>query len=310
MVAITILYLWTLAFSFDLLKSFLFATFSLINQLPLNLYNFWSNDAYEWVSGILTCGLDAMLQLSKIKGVADGHSSSSYAVRWWFISFCGCLWLKIYCCYCYCGAPGFDAATAAVELLDHHLAMFGVSLRISWSCCWLVLWGCCNEWTEEVGVYVDAGMIVMVEVILLENTIFTWIEAMKWKTIELMERCMVRSGGDEIYVRQGSLWIFSLLLACLSHPLANNIYVFSFIIIYIFFEKHLGYLREVFNLDICPGRLKEGFDPGIFFFLHFSHPWAASWGFQPKEGTQAPHGGFHLNPYSFFSFLVPWWGRS
>jgi len=38
---------------------------------------------------------------------------------------------------------------------------------------------CCNEWIEGVGMYVDAGMMVMDEVILLENTIFTWIEAMK-----------------------------------------------------------------------------------------------------------------------------------
>lgn len=80
------------------------------------------------------------------------------------------LWSSwIWCCYC-CGAPGSDVA-AAMELPDYHSAMFGVSLRISWSCCWLVLWGCCNKWTEGVGVYVDAGMTVMVEVILLENTI-------------------------------------------------------------------------------------------------------------------------------------------
>jgi len=144
---------------------------------------------------------------------------------WWFISFCRCLWLKIWCCCYYCGALGSDAAVV-VELLNYHLEMFGVSLRISWSCCWMVLWGWCNEWTKGGGVYVDAGMMVMVEVILLENTIFTWIEVMKWKTIELMEGCMVRSGGDEIYVRQGSLWIFSFLLSCLSHPPSHNNYVF------------------------------------------------------------------------------------
>lgn len=56
-------------------------------------------------------------------------------------------------------------ATIVVELLDYHLAMFGVSLRISWSCCWLVLWGCYNEWTEEVEVCVDAWMMVMDEAI-------------------------------------------------------------------------------------------------------------------------------------------------
>ena len=84
-----------------------------------------------------------------------------------------------------------------MELLDYHLAMFGVSLRISWSCCWLVLWGCCNESTEWVGLCVDAWMMVMGEGILLENTIFTGIEAMKWKTIELTDGCMVRSGRDE-----------------------------------------------------------------------------------------------------------------
>ena len=117
MVAITTLYLWTLAFSFDLSKDFLFATFSLINQLSLNLYNFLSNDAYEWVSGILTYGLNAILQLSKIRGDVDGHSSSSFAAYWWFISFCRCLWLKIWCCCCCCGALGFDVI-AAMELLD------------------------------------------------------------------------------------------------------------------------------------------------------------------------------------------------
>ena len=152
MVAITTLYLWTLAFSFELLKNFLFSTFSFINQLPLNLDNFLSNDAYEWVSGILMCGLDAMLQLSKIRGAADGHSSSSFVVYDGLLDFAHvCDWRS-------------DVA-AAVELLDYHLAMFGVSLRISWSCCWLVLWGFCNEWTEGLGVCVDAGMMVMVEVI-------------------------------------------------------------------------------------------------------------------------------------------------
>ncbi len=95
-----------LAFSFDLLKNFPLATFSLINQLPRTLYNFWSNDAYEWVSGRLTCGLDATLQLSKIRGAANSHYSSSSIVCWWFIGFCKCLWLKIWCCYCCYGPPG------------------------------------------------------------------------------------------------------------------------------------------------------------------------------------------------------------
>ena len=148
MVSTTILYLWTLAFSFDLLKNFLFATFSLINQLPLNLYNFWSNDTYEWVSRILTCGLDAMLQLSNIRGVADGISSFSSVVCWWFISFCRCLWLKIWC-FCCCGALGFDVV-ATVELLD-------LILLLLWSS-WITTWQCLVSSLEFLIILLDGAM--------------------------------------------------------------------------------------------------------------------------------------------------------
>ena len=73
--------------------------------------------------GILTCGLDAMLQLSKIRGIA--------------LSIC-CMVILLLPLL---SADGFLAlggvgdwrsdAAATVELLDYHLAMFGVSLRIS-----------------------------------------------------------------------------------------------------------------------------------------------------------------------------------
>jgi len=56
-----------------------------------------------------------------------------------------------------------------MELLDYHLEMFGVFLRILDH----VAGWCCNEWKEGVGVYMDVGMMAMVEVIFLEKTIFT-----------------------------------------------------------------------------------------------------------------------------------------
>jgi len=86
------------------------------------------------------------------------------------------------------------------------------------------------------------------------------------KIMELMEGCMVRSGGDE-YMRGRVPFGSSLcsLIFFLSHV---QITIMSFL--FLFFEKHLAYLREVFNLDVFPGRLKEGFHPGIFlFFFHF-----------------------------------------
>ena len=76
------------------------------------------------MSGILTCGLDAMLQLSKIRGVA--------------LSIC-CMVILLPPLLSANGFLAFgdicdwrsDAVDVAVELLDYHLAMFGVSLRIS-----------------------------------------------------------------------------------------------------------------------------------------------------------------------------------
>ena len=107
-----------------------------------------------------------------------------------------------------------------------------------------------------------------------------------------------------IYVRQGSLSIFSLLLDCLLTHLEIQLCLFSLLF---FKKKHLGFLREVFTLDVFPGCLKEGFHPGIFlFFFSFCF---SSLGhltrFQPKYGTQAPHGGFQLNPYLFSLFQWP-----
>lgn len=126
MVSITILYLWTLTFSFDLLKNFLFGTFSLINQLPLNLYKFWSNDAYEWVSGILTVvmmpfcscqrsevllmvillppplSVDGLLDFG---GVCDWRYDVVVSVQLLDLMML-LLWSsRIWCCRC-CGAPG------------------------------------------------------------------------------------------------------------------------------------------------------------------------------------------------------------
>ena len=67
-----------------------------------------------------------------------------------------------------------------------------------------------------------------------------------------------------IYVRKGSLWIFSLLFDCLSCSPANNNYVFFY---FLFFEKHLGCLKVAFTLDVFPRSLKECFHPGIFLFF-------------------------------------------
>ena len=105
------------------------------------------------------------------------------------------------------------------------------------------------------------------------------------------------------------------LLHCLSRPPTNDNYIFFslFLFFFCFFVlKQLGHLREVFTLAICSRCLKEGFHPRIFlfsflvfflFFPFFLHHWAASRGFQPKDGTQVPHGGFHRSPYSFFFFF-------
>ena len=95
-----------------------------------------------------------------------------------------------------------------------------------------------------------------------------------------------------IYVRQGSLWIFSLLLDCLSHWPANNNYVFSsfffyYIYIYIYIFKHLGFLREVFTLDVCLGASRKVFTQGssysFSFFLILGPPHEV---FNPKMGLR------------------------
>jgi len=78
----------------------------------------------------------------------------------------------------------------------------------------------------------------------------------------------------------------------------------------LFFFKQLGRLREVFTLIACPRRLQGRFSPKdlvLFLFSCFLTSLGhRRRGFQPNDGTQAPHGGLHLSPY-FFSFFFSEW---
>lgn len=79
-----------------------------------------------------------------------------------------------------------------------------------------------------------------------------------------------------------------------------------FLSLSIFFLKQLGCLREVFTLIAYPGHLQGRFSPrdlifsSLFFLTSLGR---LKRGFQPNDGTQAPHGGFHLSPYFFISLF-------
>ena len=145
---------------------------------------------------------------------------------------------------------------------------------------------------------------------------------MKWKNNGIDGGMHGKEWTRWIYVRQGSLWIFSFLLDCFSRLPANNNYVFLlfsfflFFLFFFFFEKQLGYLKEVFTLVVFPECLKGGFHPWIFLFFfiffsslgcltRFSTQWwdsGASWRFSPEP--------FYLFFIFIFIFAMNWWGRS
>jgi len=108
-------------------------------------------------------------------------------------------------------------------------------------------------------------------------------------------------------VRQGSLWIFSLLLDFLSHPPTNTNYVFFlFFLLLLYFLKNTLPQRG-FHPRYLPWAPQGRFsprDPLIIFHFFSSLGHLTRFSTQ-KDGNQVSHGDFHLNPYSFFSFSVP-----
>ena len=74
-----------------------------------------------------------------------------------------------------------------------------------------------------------------------------------------------------------------------------------------FFSKTTRVPQRGFHLNFLPWvPPREVFTQGYysFFLLFFSSVGHLGRGFQPHDGTQAPHGGFHLSPHFFiFSFL-------
>lgn len=86
-------------------------------------------------------------------------------------------------------------------------------------------------------------------------------------------------------------------------------FLFSFLsfLLFSFFLKTSRAPKGGFHPNFLPWvPPREFFTKGyyslfLFFFLLTSLGRLRR-GFQPNDGTQAPHGGFHLSPYFFFSF--------